>query len=183
MNLFKTLKAMLQVVPKSDVRYYLNGVQVKRIDDTVEFNATDGHILLHVKTTDLSHINVPEFCDFIMCRKSLNVMLKSFNDKSVFTLDCTDDNTVTLGGLPIETVDGRYPDVKRVMTQSSERCDEIGVNYTLLSKISKACATVTSASGKYPAPLLQVRGASDSIRLEQSYDDYSFVGLLMPCRL
>lgn len=180
MNLFRTLKAMLQVAPKSDIRYYLEGVQVKRTGDTVEFNATDGHMLLQVKTTDLEYINVPDLCDFVMCRKSLDIMLKSFNAKSVFILECTENGTVSLGGLPIKTIDGRYPDVQRVISESSERCDVIGVNYTLLAKLSKACATLDSEK---PWGTLQVRGARDSIIFSKSYDDYSFIGLLMPTRL
>lgn len=184
MNLFKTLKAMLQVAPKSDVRYYLNGVQVIRDGDTVQFNATDGIALLHVKTTDLKCVDLPDPCDFVMCRKSLDVMLKSFNAKSMFRLKydgrIATFESGTLGGLPIETITGSYPDVRRVITESSERCDAIGVNFKQLALISRACATLNSEK---PWGTLQVRGVTDSIRFENSYDDYSFIGLLMPARI
>ena len=181
MNLIKTLKAMLQVAPKSDVRYYLNGIQVIRNGNEVVFNATDGHTLMQVKTTDLEYIDIQEDVKFVICRKSLDVMIKSFTTRCLPTLRCDDDFRVTLGELPLVIVDGNYPDVQRVITNSSERCEEIGVDYTKLAKLSKACATVTNT--KYTSGKLKVRGATDSIRFENSYDDYSFIALLMPTRL
>lgn len=180
MNLIKTLKGLLQVAPKSDIRYYLNGVQVIRNGDEVVFNATDGHMLLQVKTTDLEYIDIQEDVKFVICRKSLDVMIKSFTTRCLPTLRCDDDFNITLGGLPLVIVDGNYPDVQRVITNSSERCDEIGVNYTKLATIAKACATVTN--DKYPGGKLKVRGVTDSIRFENSHDDYSFTGMLMPTR-
>ena len=181
MNLINTLKALLQVTPKSDIRYYLNGIQVIRNGNEVVFNSTDGNMLLQVKTTDLEYIDIQDDVKFVICRKSLDVMIKSFTKRCLPSLRCDDDFNVTLGDLPIVTIDGNYPDVQRVISESSERCDVVGVNYTLLAKLSKACATVTNA--KYTGGKLKVRGATDSIRFENSYDDYSFIGLLMPTRL
>lgn len=181
MNLINTLKALLQVTPKLDIRYYLNGIQVIRNGNEVVFNSTDGHMLLQVKTTDLEYIDIQDDVKFVICRKSLDVMIKSFTKRCLPTLRCDDDFNVTLGDLPLVTIDGNYPDVQRVISESSERCDAIGVNYTLLSKLSKACATVTNT--KHTGGKLKVRGVTDSIRFENSYDDYSFIGLLMPSRL
>lgn len=41
----KALAAMLSLVPKFDVRYYLLGVNVEASRDTVRLTATDGHVL------------------------------------------------------------------------------------------------------------------------------------------
>ncbi len=181
MNLINTLKALLQVAPKSDVRYYLNGIQVIRNGNEVVFNSADGHMLLQVKTTDLEYIDIQEDVKFVICRKSLDVMIKAFTKRCLPVLRCDGDFNVTLGDLSLAKIDGNYPNVQRVITESSERCDAIGVNYALLAKLSKACATVTDT--KYTSGKLKVRGAADSIRFENSYDDYSFIGLLMPARL
>lgn len=181
MNLINTLKALLQVTPKSDIRYYLNGIQVIRNGNEVVFNSTDGLMLLQVKTTDLEYLDIQDGVQFIICRKSLDVMIKSFTKNNTPVLRCDDDFKVTLGDLPLVTIDGRYPDAQRVIRESSERCDVIGVNYTLLAKLSKACATVTNTN--FTCGKLKVRGATDSILFENSYDDYSFIALLMPARI
>lgn len=180
MNLVKTLKALLVIAPKKDIRYYFNGVQVIRNGDEVVFNVTDGNTLLQVRTTDLEYLDIQDDVKFVMCRQSLDVMIKSFNAKSLPTLRVDDDFNCTLGDLPVQTIDGNYPDAQRVINESSERCDEIGLDFKKLSQLSKACSMLPSA---YPHGKMKVRGVMDSIAFGNTHDDYSYTGLLMPCRL
>lgn len=181
MNLIQTLKALLVIAPKNDVRYYLNSVEVIRNGDTVVFNATNGILLLQVKTTDLECLDIQDSVKFTMCRHSLNVMIKSFNVKSKPILRLDDNFNCTLGDLPITLIDGNYPNVERVIYKSSERDNEIALDFKNLEQISKACAMV--CSNKFKTGKMTLRGASESIIFSGEYSDYSYTGLIMPCRL
>lgn len=182
MNLVKILKGLLIAAPKSDIRYYLNGIQVIRHKDRITLNATDGHLLLQVEIKDMEQFDIQEDVKFIISRESLNVMIKSFTVKCKPVLRCDDDFNVTLGDLPLTLIDGNYPDVQRVIYKSKERpCDEIGLNLNLLSRLSKACATIID--GKYPRGKMMVRGVTDSVMFTNTYDSYKFTSLIMPCRL
>jgi len=120
-NLVKILKGLLIAAPKSDVRYYLNGVQVIRHKDRITLNATDGHLLLQVEIKDMEQFDIQEDVKFVISRESLNVMIKSFTLKCKPVLRCDDDFNVTLGDLPLTLIYGNYPDVQRVIYKSKER--------------------------------------------------------------
>lgn len=134
-----------ECIPSQDVRYYLVGLQLKAKGGDLQLNATDGHRLAQntVTYTDVSNAN--EF-DCIIPRKSIRC-IHSLSKSEDSNLTCAVSNNhiyikATLNGtneavLKSKLIDGRYPDVARVIPKHSNQTIEVNRD-SLLQACSRA---------------------------------------------
>ena len=121
-----TIKALLLIAPKSDTRYYLNGVCADVRGGTVTLVATDGHRLLAVPVSadDIQNATDGQYIiprDVLDAVKPVKVPR---SDNLPLTIEI-EDARITITGATTATsptVDGRFPDWRRVMpaTASNE---------------------------------------------------------------
>lgn len=127
----ETIKALLAVAAKSDVRYYLNAVAIDaRATGDVTLVATDGHRLLAVPM-DADDIEDLLPGVWVVDRALLESVKPAKAGRIDFPLALTiagvitgnsPSATVSLAGATIasgKTVDGRFPDWRRVMPASA----------------------------------------------------------------
>jgi len=128
----ETIKALLAVAAKSDVRYYLNAIAIDaRATGDVTLVATDGHRLLAVP---VDSDDIENFADFmpgvwVVDRALLESVKPMKAGRTDFPLALTIASAGT-GNLPTVSlvgattasgtaVDGRFPDWRRVMPASA----------------------------------------------------------------
>ena len=118
-----TIKALLLIAPKADIRYYLNGVCVDVRQGTVTLIATDGHRLLAVP---VSADNVESATDgqYIIPRDTLDAVKPvkiSRGDTLPITIEIVESRVTITGATTAtnSTMDERFPDWRRVMPQSA----------------------------------------------------------------
>lgn len=114
----KHFRALMTVAAKNDVRYYLNGVHVDT--DHNKLVATDGHRLITVpidpvpddlRTAILSRPQVlPKASDE-------SVTIETDGSRVTYTYLSKNGSKVTHHG---DTIDGNYPDYKRVLPEPDE---------------------------------------------------------------
>tara|TARA_R110002072_G_scaffold169949_5_gene323516 strand:+ start:15033 stop:15578 length:546 start_codon:yes stop_codon:yes gene_type:complete len=181
--MLNVLKGLLAVAPRSDIRYYLNGVNIVRGDDRlVRLSVTDGHIIISlVISSDL--FDVEPLTNVIICAKSLTNILKMFDKKSILTIKASNES-VTINGYNLETIDGNYPNVERVLNfkHKPTATSEIGLNLDLLAKLCKGCSTILNL--KHGGAKFHIREASDSILISQTFNECdNLTAAIMPMRL
>ena len=124
------LKAVMMAAAKKDVRYYLNGVMVRN----GEIAATNGHMLLLIKSKRIKSDG-----EYIIDNDTLNMIVKSHKGiKGGNRVEVVDSMTTTGSSkIHITPVDGKFPDVNRVIPQ--ETSGEIAhFNYEYLLACQKA---------------------------------------------
>lgn len=168
-----TLLSLLEFQAKNDVRYYLNGIAFMAGGKVA---ATDGHRLAlgehdnKVKETvivKLHKLPTKNFDHAIIDTKAGIVELYSVHDLKIGITMC-------------ELVEGRYPDVERVLPKNFEACDEVGFNVEYLNSIAKAAKYI---SPKFCGIKLKLQGATGSAMAEVSYAGESMKFVVMPMRL
>jgi len=135
-NLSTAIKAAKSIAPKTDVRYYLNGVALYIKDnDIVSVAATDGNMLILLGSSSILDIK-QENCA-VIANEDLPILeralLKS-NDVELI------DGILKIGDYSMPISDGRFPDIKRVIPakkRNTNLSNGIGVNTSLLSKLDK----------------------------------------------
>jgi len=118
-----TIKALLLIAPKSDTRYYLNGVCVDVRAGAATLVATDGHRLLAVP---VAADNVESATDgqYIIPRDTLDAVKPvkiSRGDTLPLAIEIVDARITITGATTATspTVDGRFPDWRRVTPTSA----------------------------------------------------------------
>ena len=123
---FKTssLFAALECAAKKDIRYYLQGIniQIKKIGVGMVYG-TDGHILFAGQ--------LPYEGDYVA---ELNIIIptdavKRLDKKPEFTELEFDGQNYMLGGARFVPVDGRYPDVGRVIPDIDHNTEQASGTY------------------------------------------------------
>lgn len=177
------LKSLLAVAPRSDIRYYLNGVNIVRGEDQlVRLSATDGSIIISLVISS-GLFDVEPNTNVIICAKSLTNVLRMFDKKSVLTFKASHEST-TINGYNLDMIDGNYPDVRRVLNfnHKPEATREIGMNLKILAKLCKGCSTILNS--KHDGALFHIRGTSDSILISQTFNECdNLTAAIMPTRL
>ena len=170
MNMFTMLKGLTAVAPKNDVRYYLNGIYIT----PTRFIATDGHMMVVVEQETADVVE-----PVIVCRTDLSNKLKMFNKKSELTLNFVDGEPY-LNEMKLNTVDGRYPDVSRVINRyesETKTAEPIGFDLVLMAQMCKAIDTI--ADNKIKGATFTFYNANAACKVEKN----AVTGYLMPCRL
>lgn len=136
-----------QFMGKQDIRFYLNGMrfEVKKGSNELRITATDGHTLADSKIildepakSDMSFILGK---DDVASLLSMASKVKSAFDAE-FSIPALGFISVNLNGnqVTFKGVDGRYPDVDRVIPASDRECKletYLGVNADYIAKVSK----------------------------------------------
>lgn len=170
--MIKTLRGLLTIAAKKDIRYYLNGIHVTCNDcGVVKLEASDGYTGM-ILTVTSGMFNVAPGTDVILCGTSLANLLKLFGskDKPTFTIN---NESARIGEYNVSLIDGRYPDLARAMRLNDNNAfvgDEIGLNFTLLGKLCKACELVLHGH-TFIAGLFKFRDASTSLLISRKFND------------
>jgi hypothetical protein len=112
----------LKIIGKHDVRYYLNGLNIKRENNSVELAGSDGHQLINTQLTE----NGDDF-NVIILRDVLTLLSKV---KENFSMTLSDDKLNAMfqsDSWTIESrlINARYPDFNNVFNQAETTTIEV----------------------------------------------------------
>ena len=175
------LKAMLQFAAKNDVRYYLNGLHFVPTNGGIAIQATDGHVL------GILHVEQPEpmyFRPFTIERGDIERL--KLSSKGVVEFEVTEQDTAkhpvkilhTGATLLAQPIDGKYPDVVRVVPATSNG-EPAFFNPELLTRFVKA-SKLLGLGSKIPISLHY--NGQQCARVSMAGRP-RFVGCVMPMRV
>ena len=158
---------------KEDVRYYINGVMVRN----GEMAATNGHMLLLIKSNGIESDG-----EYIIDNDTLKMLVTAHKGiKGDNRVEVINGMTVTgKSGVQITPVDGKFPDVNRVIPQ--ETSGEIAhFNYEYLLACQKANGQFLG--GEYLWIKLQHNGGKGAKFESEDEDGNKLIGVVMPIRI
>lgn len=167
------LKAVSLAAAKNDVRYYLNGVMIRN----GEIAASNGHMVLLIRSESIKSDG-----EYIIDNDTLKMIVTSHKGiKGANRVEVVDSVAITgKSKISITPVDGKFPDVNRVIPQ--EHSGEIAhFNAEYLLACQKANGEFLD--NKYPWIKLQHNG--DRGAKFDSEDDAGnkLIGVVMPVRI
>lgn len=167
------LKAVSLAAAKNDVRYYLNGVMVSN----GELAATNGHMALLIKSESIKSDD-----EYIIDNDTLKMVVTAHKGiKGDNRVEVINGMTVTgKSGVQITPVDGKFPDVNRVIPQETS-CEIAHFNYEYLLACQKANGDFLG--GKYPWVKLQHNGQAGAKFEADDEDGNKLIGVVMPVRI
>ena len=165
------LKAVMLAAAKKDVRYYLNGMLVRN----GELAATNGHMALIIKSEKIKSDG-----EYIIGNDTLKMIVNSYKIVTGDTPVEVKYGTTGIGIISITSVDGKFPDINRVIPQ--ETSGEIAhFNYEYLLNCQKANGQFLG--GKYQWIKLQHNGKAGSKFESEDEDGNKLIGVVMPVRI
>ena len=167
------LKAVSLAAAKKDVRYYLNGVMVRN----GEMAATNGHMALLIKSESIKSDG-----EYIIDNDTLKMLVTSHKGiKGDNRVEVINGMTVTgKNGVQITPVDGKFPDINRVIPQ--EPSGEIAhFNAEYLLACQKANFEFFDSKDAYIK--LQHNGLSGAKFESEDEDGNKLIGVVMPVRI
>ena len=188
MKLSNILNACTVYAAKNDIRYYLNGVCLyfKKAD-----YANKPDVLQAVAATD-GHCLVMCSFDYSVPLKDCESVILSHEDvkKVVAVYGNCEAEGFEVGQLKelCETVEGRYPDISRVIPEENRHCDlsyGIGLDVKLLSKLDKFTTKIKKGYSKgFPYNYkFHFETARDSVLVTNTFEDVNIKMSHMPIRL
>lgn len=159
---------------KNDIRYYLNGLCFK---PGGVFASTDGHRLFlgHHKNDNEAEIIVSNI------KSPTKKYHEAVFDTETGIVDFNDESGVKVGVSSFAVVDGRFPDVERILPKSFQAVDAIAFNAGYLASLEKAAKFFNS---RLPNVKIQFSGASSASVFElRSPDGEVGKVVIMPMRL
>lgn len=141
-----SLAAAVLIAPTKDVRYYLNGVQVKVSDfGEVRVRATNGHIAFE----DVAGTGAANPCEFIVPFAVAKLIAKSKAKTVSFAVGA--DGAYICEGQIFKPIEGVFPDIDRVMPKREKGFEQVVSYYDadLLSLSQKAMRIATGASKSF----------------------------------
>ena len=178
-----TIKALLVIALKSDVRYYLNGVCVDVRNGMTTLVATDGHRLLAVPVLadDVEGVTNGQY---IIPRAALEAVKPCKYGKNSLPITIEIAGTqVTITGATTATsptTDGSFPDWRRVVPASANGIPA-QFNPSYLGDWGKV-AEYLGASGKGSGVTAVIHHNGDASALV-TFPISDALGVVMPCRL
>lgn len=172
----RLLRAALVCVAKNDARYYLEGVHIT----SKYIEATNGHVAVRMEHGIKTRRNIiVKFCG--------NVPAKAETTELVFKRDPIavhrDINNMRVGFTALELLDGRFPDLGRIIPQSTETGAIPIIQGAILSYPEK----MFKSSGRTFIPVkLAPSGLESACRflfdnhINSTYGNPQFIA--MPCR-
>ena len=184
MKLSSMLNSAIVCAAKKDVRYYLNGVNIYYKEDSIRAIAsTDGH------TAQLLSINADESKNLA----GYDNLIVSLDDakRLIAIYNAEDALDISVKGIieHIEPVDGRYPDISRIIpTEASTQDGELvlGADYKYLARVNASMTKLNKGyKAKYSHAKFTFNGAYKAIRVDADSADMSvkMLMVIMPCRL
>lgn len=197
MSLYRPLKALMTIVPKTEVRYYLIGVHIAFIPEKKVFHleASDGHraarVVIPAGVDYLRAHDDQTAWSAIIPREAIEDMLRGATDKTKVSIDYNPKEAVITKGaqqLLVKCIDGRYPELNRIIPPKSRSValdHGYGVNAAYLGDIGKFASALRSAT--YPTCIMNFSGPGDSCRIDfarSAKTDYKdIIYVLMPARV
>lgn len=172
------VKAACLFQAKADVRYYLNGFRVEK----ERMVATNGHILWVHNFSDKLPIDEPLIIQLkgAIPAKAFNLDFEIPGESGVVFVKC--DIGKTIAAIYLETIDGRYPDVDRVIPKDDHQdTPQIGFNTEYLGVLSKATKLV--GNPKFPMVIAKLHGESSAAEFDINGPEFKSKVILMPTRL
>lgn len=128
------LKALLEVAPKNDARYYLNGAYIEAGPETgtIRATATSGKVLISFTVpSDVPHCALP----IIVPREALERAAKA--QESYLSAN---GGVWSLGTVPFKPIDGRFPEWRNVIPSihESDRAAPVPLDPDLVISVMKA---------------------------------------------
>ena len=167
------LKAVSLAAAKKDVRYYLNGVMVRN----GEMAATNGHMALLIKSESIKSDG-----EYIIYNDTLKMIVTAHKGiKGDNRIEVIDSMTTTGSSkISINPVDGKFPDINRVIPQ--ETSGEIAhFNYEYLLACQKANEEFLDRKCTYIN--LQHNGQDGAKFESEDYGGNKLIGVVMPVRI
>ena len=167
------LKAVMMAAAKKDIRYYLNGVMVRN----GELAATNGHMALLIQSESIKSDG-----EYIIDNDTLKMIVNLYKVvKGDTRIEVVDSVAITgKSKISITPVDGKFPDINRVIPQ--EPSGEIAhFNYEYLLACQKANGEFLG--GKYPWVKLQHNGQAGAKFESEDEDGNKLIGVVMPVRI
>jgi len=187
-ELYKILTACYAIAPKTDVRYYLNGVKFKSDEYGYTIEATDGRRLVQFKSESLIQ---GAGVDTILDIKHVKLFIDKIKARGYHKTDVNEvfitgiaDNKIDFNLGPIDIIDGRYPDCERVIWKDEPTgTKEIGFDARFLADIVKV--TKPFISTKYQGIKMEFRDSLSSTRItfDTGIDGLNSIIIILPCRL
>ena len=166
------LKAVMLAAAKKDIHYYLNGVMVRN----GEIAATNGHMALMVKSESIKSDG-----EYIIDNDTLKMIVNLYKVvKGDNPVEVKDGTTTGIGRISITPVDGKFPDVNRVIPQEpSGEIAHFNAEYLL------ACQKANGEflGGKYHWVKLQHNGQAGAKFESEDEDGNKLIGVVMPVRI
>ena len=170
----KALKFASHAMAVKDIRYYLNGVCLELMGDSLILIGTDGHRMAWATLEDDNSGGIiegqphgPQFIIDGAYVKMLTTMFKeSAYDQGHLDFEFNADS-VTIRGrqgeMRCKVIEGKFPDWRRVCKRDANPsgAEQIGVNASYLAEASKACGALCDS--KYKGMKLAFHGASEAI--------------------
>ena len=166
------IKAVMMAAAKKDVRYYLNGVMVRN----GELAATNGHMALLIKSEKIKSDG-----EYIINNDTLKMIVNLYKVvKGDNPVEVKDGTTTGIGRISITPVDGKFPDINRVIPQ--ETSGEIAhFNYEYLLACQKANCEFLDRKCVYIK--LQHNGRDGSKFESEDEDGNNLIGVVSPVRI
>lgn len=177
----KSIRAMLHLAAKKDIRYYLQGVNVVRDNRGTYLEATDGHVLGRLlidgikSDTKLSVVLPTDALTKLKGTKKQSDEWLHF-DVNGLSVECIDSQSTTR----FSAHDARFPDADRVIPLVFKDKDvkPATFNPDLLVRFVDVSEDLY---GKRQIPHVLQRGTQSAIVSFPKFDD-SFIGVIMPLR-
>lgn len=189
-DLVEALRFALSTAGKTDTRYMINGVCVDNLNGRTIIVGTDGHRMaaVHLRDSVGSADNVQR----VYARASVERAIKMFPKPGVNSIAVMSADQLTIDGvsLPMELLEGRYVDWRRVDRfgqQGRVPAALIGLNVDFISEAGRACKRL--ANRKYGGVKMHVGGAHDTLIFEPNLVAEDFPTIekayiqIMPMRL
>lgn len=177
----KSIRAMLHLAAKKDLRYYLQGVNVVRDNRGTYLEATDGHILGRlyidgIRSDTKQNVVLPT--DALSKLKGTKKQSDEWLhfDVNGLSVECIDSQSTTR----FSAHDARFPDADRVIPADIKN-EEIAPSTFNPDLVSRFVDVSEELWGKRQIPQILQRGDKSALVGFPQMDD-NFVGVLMPCR-
>lgn len=177
----KSIRAMLHLAAKKDIRYYLQGVNVVRDNRGTYLEATDGHVLGRLLIDGIksdTKLNVVLPTDALTKLKGTKKQGDEWLhfDVNGLSVECIDSQSTTR----FSAHDARFPDTDRVipLVFKDEDVKPATFNPDLLVRFVDVSEDLY---GKRQIPHVLQRGTQSAIVSFPKFDD-SFIGVIMPLR-
>ena len=184
------LKAVSEIAPAKDTRFYLVGVYFECNKASTRLVATDGHCLGVYESNQENQIGGGAI-NFIMpleIIKRLKIVHKQWDQVTITIerkheteLDLITGGTIQVAGGPAiswKAVDGRFPDYIRVLPKETMSCETAQFDPAIVQKFVKA-AKCLGLSTKNGVPI----GHNGHNSALISLGDPNFIGVIMPMRV
>ena len=171
-RLNQAIKAAKVFAAKKDIRYYLNGVALHIQGTTItSVVASDGYCCCIIGNQELQHDS--EIA--IVSNEDVPILLRALEGLPEGTSTVNgleiDHMKLVIGDYRIPLVDGRYPDVRRIVpAQKRNTGSEIGLNPDLLAKLkpfkTELCKHLKPRNRMAVGSIMKAGEANESIRFD-----------------